>query len=100
MTEDDDLLLLFLFRETTAKGHRNLQHIEEVRRRGLAPYPLRLALSANGSRYKLVICGDTGEGLGLIANIFENRLGKTVATLIAVMERVQREQRGRVANRR
>ena len=100
MAQDDDLLLLFLFRETTAKGHRNLQHIEKVRRRGLAPYPLRLALSPNGRGNKLVICGDAGEGFRLIANILVDRLGKTVAALIAIMQRMQREQRGRVADRR
>jgi len=100
MAEDDDLLLLFLFRETTAKGHRNLQHIEEIRRRGLAPYPLRLALSPNGRGNKLVICGDTGKGFRLIANILVDRFRKAIATLIAIMQRVQREQRGRIANRR
>ena len=73
---------------------------EEVGSDGLSPDALRLAAAADGSGDKFVVCGNAGEGVGLIANVCVDGIRETVAALVPVVRGVEGEQRGGIAHGR
>ncbi len=98
--ENDLRRVVFAIDEAATQHHGKLRDLEEVAGDGLAKDALRLSAAANGCGKQIVVSRDAGEGIGLVANVFVNGIGKVVAALLAIVDRVQGEEIGGVADRR
>ena len=73
VAEDDDGGLVFGGEKASAEGHAELGDVEVVGGGGLSPDALGLAGAADGGGDELEVAGDSGEGFGLVAEVFVER---------------------------
>lgn len=97
IAENDDGRILFVGAEAAAESERELGDVEEIGGGGLAPEALRIAVAGDGGGEKFDEGGDAGEGVGVVADVREERPGERVAAFVA-LGGVEGEERGGIAD--